>query len=369
MFCVVAAAVLASDKVTLQRVPDGGIQPQVVADGKGTVHLLYYNGDAKAGNLFYTKSSDDGKTFGEAIRVNSDPNSAIAVGNIRGAHIAIGKNGRVHVAWMGSDAAPQKGPKNEVGMLYTRLDDAGKAFEPQRNVIQQVYGLDGGGTVAADAQGNVYVLWHGGDPRKETERRVLVARSTDDGKTFQKETAPFAQNTGACGCCGMAAAADSKGNVYALYRSASGGTRDMYLIMSRDKGATFQGGKVADWRVATCPMSACSFTETVGGMLAGWETDGQVYFCRIDASLKPGKPIAAPGDGRGRKFPVMAETKSETILVWTEGMGWQMGGNVAWQVFDKDGKPTAEKGESRGVPEWSLVAVFPRSDGGFTILH
>jgi hypothetical protein len=81
-------------------------------------------------------------------------------------------------------------------------------------------------------------------------------------------------------------------------------------------------------------------------------------------------PIAAPGEGKRRKYPVMAENvRGETILVWTEGMGWEKGGSVAWQVFDKDGKPTSEKGQKSGVPTWSLVAVFARPNGGFTILY
>jgi hypothetical protein len=66
---------------------------------------------------------------------------------------------------------------------------------------------------------------------------------------------------------------------------------------------------------------------------------------------------------------VAADAKGRTILVWTEGMGWERGGSVAWQVFDADGKPTAEKGREDGVPTWSLVAVFARPGGGFTILY
>ena len=42
-------------------------------------------------------------------------------------------------------------------MLYTRLNDAGTAFEPQRDLIRMARGLDGGGAVAADGVGNVYV--------------------------------------------------------------------------------------------------------------------------------------------------------------------------------------------------------------------
>ena len=35
-----------SKKVRLLRVPDRGIQPQVVLDGKGTVHMVYFKGEA-----------------------------------------------------------------------------------------------------------------------------------------------------------------------------------------------------------------------------------------------------------------------------------------------------------------------------------
>ena len=58
------------------------------------------------------------------------------------------------------------------------------------------------------------------------------------------------------------------------------------------------------------------------------------------------------------------------LLVWTENMGWEKGGSLAWQVFDKDLRPIAgEKGEIPGVPTWSLVAAFARPDGHFTILY
>jgi hypothetical protein len=42
-------------------------------------------------------------------------------------------------------------------MLYSRLNDAHTAFEPERNVMTRTFGLDGGGTIAADPVGNVYI--------------------------------------------------------------------------------------------------------------------------------------------------------------------------------------------------------------------
>ena len=200
-------------KVKLIRVPDGGIQPQVALDQSGVVHLLYYKGPEAQGDLFYVKSAD-GASWSAPIRANSQSGAAIAIGTIRGGHIAVGRNGRVHVAWMGADGAEPKPPGTKATpMLYARLNDAGTAFEPQKNVITSNVGLDGGGSVAADALGHVYVAWHASPKGKQGEenRTVWVARSKDEGKTFEPETKAWDDAVGACGCCGMRIFADAKG--------------------------------------------------------------------------------------------------------------------------------------------------------------
>jgi hypothetical protein len=365
----------AGRKVTLLRVPDGGIQPHCAVDGKGILHLIYFKGDSGAGDVYYVRSEDYGAKFSRPLRVNSKPGSAVAVGNVRGAHLAVGKNSRAHVAFMGSDNAEPKGPDKATPLIYTRQNDDGTAFEAQRDVIDSAYGLNGGASIAADGAGNVYAVWHAGaEPAKQDEqyRCVWLARSTDDGKTFAREKRAYSESTGACGCCGMRAFADSKGNVYTLYRSVTDGIhRDMYLLTSADKAVTFRGEKIHEWNIDGCPMSTMAFAETSNSVLAAWETDEQVYYARIERGTgKHSPPLAATGRAKLRKHPVVAgNSQGETILVWTEGMAWNKSGSLAWQVFDKNGKPTAEKGRADGVPTWSLVAVFTRPDGGFTILY
>jgi hypothetical protein len=275
---------------------------------------------------------------------------------------------------MGSGKGEPKDSVKPTPMLYARLNDAGTAFERQRNVIRSAFGLDGGGSVAADPAGNVYVVWHAPklDEKGEANRLVWVAVSKDDGKTFAREKPAYAEPTGACGCCGMRAFADHKGTVYVLYRSATEQVhRDMYLLTSTNKAARFKGVDLHPWKIETCPMSSAAFAEGPAGVLAAWETKGQVFYTRIDpATGKHSKSIAAPGHAHGRKHPVVAaNAKGEAILVWTEGLGWNRGGSVAWQVYDKSGKPTKDKGHAEGVPTWSLVAVFPRPGGGFTVVY
>jgi len=118
-------------------------------------------------------------------------------------------------------------------------------------------------------------------------------------------------------------------------------------------------------------MSTMALVEGPNGVVAAWETDGQVYF----AGSKPGttsfaNPEAAPGAGRERKHPALAlSSQGEMILVWTEGTGWERGGALAWQVFDKGCKPTGDKGRvDNGIPVWGLPTVVV-IDGDFTIIH
>src|SRR5438105_10520859 len=88
-------------QVGLLRTPGSGIQPQAAVDSKGVVHLIYFKGDPKGGDIFYVRREPGQEDFSKAIRVNSRPHSAMALGTIRGAQLAVGKNGRVHVAWDG----------------------------------------------------------------------------------------------------------------------------------------------------------------------------------------------------------------------------------------------------------------------------
>lgn len=359
--------------VTLTRVPNRGIQPQVAVDRMGTVHVIYFHGEPAHGDIFYVRMDKGKETFSKPLQLNSTPGSAIAIGNIRGPQIALGKNGRVHAAWNGSDKAI-KGPHGEVPLLYARLNDSGTAFEPERNVIHAAYGLDGGGSVGADDKGNVYVAWHAPKPdvKGEENRCVWVAHSADEGKSFASEKQAFSKPTGACGCCGMKAFVDGKGEVYCLYRSASERVhRDMWLLTSDDHGNRFQGENLHPWETGMCPMSMESFCQSGDRVLATWETADQVYFAQVDPkSGQRSTPVSPPGDANRRKFPVMATNeRGQMILVWTEGMGWQKGGSVAWQLFEEAGKPLGKLGRADGVPTWSLVAVFARPDGSFVIIY
>ena len=361
---------LSSPRVELKRVPDNGIQPQVAVDQNGTVHMVYFKGDPPQGDLFYARSKD-GEKFSDPIRVNSLPGTAIAIGNIRGARIAVGRRNNVYVVW---NASPKLGNPalGRSPILFSRLNESRMAFEPERNLIHTAYGIDGGGGIAADQRGRVYVFWHAPIPGKRGEefRRVWVTRSEDDGRSFEPERIAWDQPTGACGCCSLDAFADREGRVYVLFRSAQEMVhRDMYLLESLDHGSTFRGSDISKWNLSYCAMSSEAFVSGRAETFAAWETERQVRFGPIDPANANASDSAVSPDGANQKYPSLALNRDGLLLVsWTEGMSWKRGGSVHWQIFDK-GKRVGDSGTADGVPAWSLVAAYARRDGNFVVLY
>jgi hypothetical protein len=334
--------------------------------------MIYFRGDASAGDIEYVRRGPADNDFSQPIRVNNEPRSAVAIGAVRGPQMAVGRNGRAYVIWFG----PQNrsgDPNDTMPVFFSRLNDAGTTFEPQRNLMQYAKGGDGGISVAADPHGNVFAVWHAaGETPGDEHRRVYLARSTDDGKNFAREIPISPTALGACGCCGMRAFVDERGTLYLLYRAAAQSIhRDITLLVSTDRSNTFRTTEVAPWELNACPMSTAYLSEGGQRVLAAWEKAGEVYFNQIDpVSLRLSPPIAAPGDGNNRKHPaVAASANGQMLLVWTEGTGWSKGGSLGWRLFDNSGIPTGENGRAPGIPVWGLPSVFADRQGNFTIVY
>lgn len=370
------------------RVPDGGLYPQSTVDSRGVLHLVYVRGDPRGADAYYVRSDDGGTAFSKPVPVNSQPKSIIIAGTVRGPHMALGRGGRVHVAWMGSSTAEPRMGKF-APMLYTRLKDDGQGFEPERNVITARPALDGGGSVAADSDGNVYVAWHAPENNDENEghdkkghgkmnseegRHVWVTHSTDDGKTFLPERRANKEVTGVCACCGMRIFAGGKGRVLISYRTAKAVVnRDMTLLASTDKGETFAVAARDPWEIGQCVMSTSSFAAApTGTVLTAWETERQIRLGRVETGAGKAAILqSAPGQGKNRKHPSVAVNKNgETLLAWTEGTGWEKGGSIAWQLFDNEGKPVAgQSGTAPGLPPWGVPAALALQDGSFRVIY
>lgn len=366
----------AKPTIELIESPDKGLQPVAQIDGDRTLHIVYFKGEPANGDLFYASKPADKRSFSKPVRVNEQRGSAIAMGTIRGAQMALGGEGVIHVAWMGSGETRPKDDHHKAPLLYARSTDGGRTFEKERNVIREAYGLDGGGSIAADGKGNVWISWHAGEKGAgETERKVWVASSTDDGKTFERETPAWDEPTGACGCCGLTSfASRNTGTAFVLYRSATEKIhRDMYLLSSSAKDGRFKGTKVDEWELQACPMSSAAFAENASKVVAAWESrGGNLAFSvfKNDGSDVTSTKTMAKRTGKKRKYPTVAINESgQVLLAWVDGAGWKRGGMLRWQIFDSTGNAAGEKGEFDGVPAWSKPAALSLGGDKFAIVY
>ena len=358
LLAVAWATPAVGQSVMLLQIPDGGRLPQAVLDSSGSVHMVYVVGDAQHGDLMYVTRAADAWSWSEPEQVNSAQGTVTGFGPIDGGQLALGRNDRLHVAWMRI---------SPTAFFYTRTNEDGPGFEEQFGVASGD-GVEAGPAVAADEAGNVYLFWHTGGG-EDAGRAVYMAASRDDGFIFELARPISAKAEGACACCGLAALADDTGALYLSYRGARDNVgRGQRLLTSRDAGETFTDELIQPWNLGACPVATTSLSSTPSGMTVAWETQGQIYFTDLD-QLEDRVSPPGTADARRKNPAVAVNHRGETVLAWGDGSGFRTGGTLHWQLFDANGRPTHEHGDgTHTLPAGSVPTTLARADGTFLVI-
>ena len=252
---------ISGDRVVTWRVPEGGSLPQAVVDDTGMVHLVYFQGEAREGDLMYVTRTPSTATWSEPVRVNSEQGSVTGIGPIDGGHLALGKDNRLHVTWF---------RLNTVDFFYTRTNEEGPGFEPQFGVGGGFY-AEAAPSLAADTAGNVFMFWHEG-LGEDAGRAVYITVSHDDGLIWEPTRAVNAETEGACNCCNLRALSDETGTLYLSYRGARDNIhRGQRLLTSRDGGLTFSDQLIQPWEFGACPVSTTALSQGPAGVTVAWK--------------------------------------------------------------------------------------------------
>ena len=344
--------------VVALRIPDGGRLPQAVLDDGGTLHLIYVVGDAQHGDLMYVRRAPGASSWSEPEQVNSAPGTVTGFGPIDGGQLALGKNNRLHVAWMRI---------SPTAFFYTRTNKDGLGFEEQFGVASGD-AVEAGPSVAADQAGNVYLFWHSGGG-EDADRAVYMVASRDEGFIFELARPINAEAEGACACCGLSALTDDTGAIYLSYRGARDNVgRGQRLLTSRDAGRTFTDELIQPWNLGACPVATTRVSPGPFGMTVAWETQGQVYFAGVD-QLEDHVSPPGKADARRKNPAVAVNRRGETLLAWGDGSGFRSGGALHWRLFNADGRPTAEHNNGTDtLPEGSMPTALVRADGTFLVI-
>lgn len=319
--------------------PDGGAVPDAEVDDQGAIHLAYVRGE----DAFYRRSTDDGKSWSEPLRINSDAGTVHPANTFRGPDLALGKEGRVHVIWY-ANSYQRKRPQNEWGVNYAQLDPGTKAFSAARNLNHRP---SDNYSLAANGKGAVAVVW--------MAEKLYVTESSDNGASFGKASEVAVADP--CECCASRAAFASDTSLLISYREKANNERDMHLLKrGRHGGWAPIKTDSPTWNLPACPMTGTYLVSARGGALMGWETKGQIYFGR-EAKIIKGTRVTEKG-----KYPVVLPGADGSILV-----SWKNDSNLEWQVFGANGEPL-DKMVSKPSSTNTRHAGATTRDGNFLLI-
>lgn len=191
-----------------------GRTPTAVFANNAQLYVVF----SQNGHIYFTTSTDNGKTYQLPTAVNPTPELIYDDGENR-PKIVLGKNNEIYISWTHKTKGRYSGD-----VRFSRSLDGGKTFDKvttinnNRDIISHRFEA-----MTVDSQGRIYLIWI--DKRDQLEAKKIgqnyigaalyYAVSNDQGKTFKANQKLFDNS---CECCRIAIDNDTKGNVIALWR-------------------------------------------------------------------------------------------------------------------------------------------------------
>ena len=307
--------------------PNQGRVPEIAQDKNGILHLTY----GKENDAFYVNSHDNGKTFSVPVKLNQRVGT-VTVGGERGAKIVIGKNGIIHSIWLGhykmgggvwytrsTDGGKTFAPERNVQDTAIGCDSPTIVADNAGNVL--LFWLDA--RLPKDAENPV-------------TDAIILSRSKDNGENFsQNEIVKYDFVGRACACCRLEARLRG-GDVYIAFRSGWHNIRDFYFLKGRKLENNFKAIRVSDdkWNLEGCPMSGADFQVANNQrILLSWMSQGKIYWssaANMNAGFAP--RIAAPAGEGTTNYSLILSNKSQVFLLWKQNA------KLHWARYANDGK-------------------------------
>ncbi|MES2568541.1 MAG: sialidase family protein [Verrucomicrobiota bacterium] len=276
----------------------GAIQPQAAMEPDGRVHVVFGKGTA----IYHVSAADNTAAFSAPLKIAGLPK--LALGMRRGPRIVAGSHhlivsaishddGNLH-AWI----SPDHGASWKA--LSARVNDVPNAAR------------EGLHAMASDGKGFVAIAWL---DLRNGAMEVQSAVSHDDGVTWGANVRVYQSPDGhVCECCHPSIAIHSRGEIAVMFRNWLGGSRDMYLALSNDRGATFAPAQKlgsGTWPLKGCPMDGGALAFDASGQpVTVWRREKAVFL----SDIRSGKHLAEPA-----LQPILIATGEALIPLWEEG--------------------------------------------------
>ena len=317
----------------------GAIQPQAAMTADGQLFVTFGRGS----EIFCAAVDADLKSK-EPVKIGELPK--LALGMRRGPRVAVAGKAVVISAISHAEGNLHAWNSTDGGATWSAPARVNSVTNSAR---------EGMHAMTDDGKGLVFAAWL--DLRnKGTE--LWGASSRDGGRTWGRNVLIYQSPDGTiCQCCHPTLASDGAGRIWAMWRNAVGGSRDLYAASSRDGGETFSTAMklgAGTWRLNACPMdggSAC--VQPDGKLLTAWRRDKSLFA----AGSKDEQLLSAAGLN-----PVVGWSGTGPFYIWQEGskLKWRRGDNPAGVFSPKGGFVSLAAAPAGKSP----VAVWESDVGG-----
>lgn len=274
--------------------------------------------------LFFATSTDDGQTFREKIAI---PLSADVATHPEGMpKVAFRRDGTIVAAY--EKKAPTTENKYASAVCYVMSNDRGMTWTRENFIHSDT--VPGKSRSYFDIErlpdGEIGASWLDVTLDAETRgRSVLFARTSPSG-IFGNEVLI---DSSACQCCRIDVYTDATDNIFVAYRGLMSGpvgkqVRDMMIATSTDHGKTFSSPfrvSVDNWNIDGCPHTGPSLCSNKAGLISLWYTEGSgtgIYYAQKandDKDFAPRQLVSGNGH-----HPQLCAKDDRTAMLWEENI-------------------------------------------------
>lgn len=264
--------------------------PSIAIDNNGTVFIAWSDRRDTDNNIYFTKSTDGGKTFHKNIKINDDSGSASQTSP----SIALDSSDNIYITW-------EDYRNVDSDIYFTKSTNGGNTFSGNIQVNDDT-GSDPqhSPSIAIDDVGNIFITWY---DKRNGDYDIYFANSTNGGTSFGTNNIVNDDGTSERQYK-PSIAAESNGFVYIVwYDYRSGSNYDVYFANSTDGGAIFsQNIKITDEIGDSNQVLPSIATEGNGLLYVAWADfrDGSydIYFTNSpDGGASFGTNIKINDDG------------------------------------------------------------------------
>lgn len=128
----------------------GCVHPVIAVGGDSSVNIVWQarETNAKQPGVFYSRSTDGGKTFSSAVDISGTKTESTEP------QIAVGPDNSLHVVWIDKQPAPG-GPD----VFYASSIDGGKTWSKSEDVSNTPGGVSSNPAVAMGSDGRIHIAW------------------------------------------------------------------------------------------------------------------------------------------------------------------------------------------------------------------